>query len=526
MLGRRGVLANIERHLFKTTPPHLQIVGPKLYGKSVLLNHLANKYRCGLGQYCTAAYVDLRHSTPRSDDAFKARLAEEIKKALIGVNSEVASSIETSGPHVYELLGLALEELGKLHTHFLAVIDGFDHVLESDDLTKNLWDQLRALAQGDCLILVTGSRKPLGQLCQDEESRTSDFWEIFYDSPVEVSAFSDSDWSEILEPLKSHGMKLDSSGEKEIKNWAGCAPLLAIGLMHEICETTIGTSITITKAEVDQAASRFLKGRRQLLRMLWDDLDADLQKDLSLLASRGTMPLSQIPPSRSEDLEARGFAAKSGASIKSAGRLVSEFIRLQAPAEADLRRLFGRVEDYRANARLFLELRLSQIATASVDPELLECIKTAIRDIEPAPALSLRVIRNFTNRVRMLIWEAELPQDQTLPRKWLDAWSEEQLPWVSKCQGRLPSWDSAQLHVLRLLTGAKNIPSLAKSVTKPTYLLLNHLHPIGDIALHLEDYPNIKVTTEFAASILLSAIELLQSLSDDLRRPAQQGKSF
>jgi hypothetical protein len=307
MLGRQAVLVNIERHLSKATPPHLQIVGPKLYGKSVLLNHLASKYRCGLGQYIAAAYVDLRHGTPRSDDAFRSRLAEEIKNALIGVKPEVASSIETSGPHVYELLELALGELAKQHTHFLAVIDGFDHVLESDGLTKNLWDQLRALAQGDSLVLVTGSRKPLGELCRDEESRTSDFWEIFYDSPVGVLALSDPDWPQILEPLKCHGIKIDSSGEKEIKNWAGCVPLLAIGLMHELCETAAGTSIVFTKEEVDQAAGRFLKSRRQLLGMLWDDLDAELKKDLFLLASKGTMPLSQIPPPRSEELEARGF---------------------------------------------------------------------------------------------------------------------------------------------------------------------------------------------------------------------------
>lgn len=95
MLGRQAILANIERHLSKPTPPHLQIVGPKLYGKSVLLTHLASKYRSGFGQYLTAAYVDLRHGTPRSDDDFKSRL---FSSSMAESKIEVANSVVTLMP--------------------------------------------------------------------------------------------------------------------------------------------------------------------------------------------------------------------------------------------------------------------------------------------------------------------------------------------------------------------------------------------------------------------------------------------
>ena len=40
----------------------------------------------------------------------------------------------------------------------------------------------------------------------------------------------------------------------------------------------------------------------------------------------------------------------------------------------------------------------------------------------------------------MMIWEAEPPKDQTLPRTWLDAWQNEKLSWLQGCQGHLLSW--------------------------------------------------------------------------------------
>jgi predicted AAA+ superfamily ATPase len=69
MLGRRRLIEQIERHVLKPSPDHVQVVGPRLFGKSVLLKTLADRYVMGNAHYTTAAYVDLRHAPPVDDAA-------------------------------------------------------------------------------------------------------------------------------------------------------------------------------------------------------------------------------------------------------------------------------------------------------------------------------------------------------------------------------------------------------------------------------------------------------------------------
>ena len=173
MLGRTRLFEQLERHLLKLTPDHVQVVGPKLYGKTVLLSHLANKYRSGSSAYVASAYVDLRHSTPQTDGEFRQRLAEAIKAALAPVTPSAADFIDLSEPRLHELIVLVLDQLDNDSQRLLVVLDGFDHVLAAPDLTRHLWDQLRALSQKGSIRLVTGSRQPLRTLCRTDESRTS-----------------------------------------------------------------------------------------------------------------------------------------------------------------------------------------------------------------------------------------------------------------------------------------------------------------------------------------------------------------
>jgi hypothetical protein len=64
------------------------------------------------------------------------------------------------------------------------------------DSNRHPWRNLRIAAGRSSVRLVTGGRRPLRDLCHDEESRASDFWEIFYDAPIEVGAFEEADWDD------------------------------------------------------------------------------------------------------------------------------------------------------------------------------------------------------------------------------------------------------------------------------------------------------------------------------------------
>ena len=62
-------------------------------------------------------------------------------------------------------------------------------------------------------------------------------------------------------------------------------------------------------------------------------------------------------------------------------------------------------------------------------------------------------------------------------------------------------------------------------MTKTTYLLINHLKSLGDFGQHLNQSPESKVTVGFAASVVLAAISLVESLSGDLRGNDVRGKA-
>ena len=49
LLGRRDLVARIEHHLDKASPDHVSVVGPAMYGKSVVLKEIARRYAPGRG---------------------------------------------------------------------------------------------------------------------------------------------------------------------------------------------------------------------------------------------------------------------------------------------------------------------------------------------------------------------------------------------------------------------------------------------------------------------------------------------
>src|SRR5262249_41005886 len=119
-------------------------------------------------------------------------------------------------------------------------------------------------------------------------------------------------------------------------------------------------------------------------------------------------------------------------------------------------------------------------------------------------------------RCLALIWEAELAADQRLPDEWIAEWKQaDRLQWLDADQ-RLPRRQGHQCIALRFATGSDKFRPLTKFVTKPTALLLDSLQWIGDFGQHREDWRESVVTKSFAASVVLTAIELADSLARDL----------
>lgn len=515
MLGRQALHRRIEQHLSKASPDHVSVVGPAHYGKSVLLRHVADAYQQGSGHYLTTVHVDLRHADITSDSDFRRRFADDLRATLRPLRPEVAKDLDPEDDSVHELLDFVFDQLAAEPARVLVVFDGFDHVLARADLTRTLWDQLRTLAQKPSLRLVAGSRLPLREVCRTEESRTSDFWEIFNPRPVRVGALDGEDLEAFMQPLLDTGCTVDESARKEVANWTGGVPLLVCALLRQVWNVGSATS-RLSKQNVDQAAATVLDEQRELLGALWDDCDLDLREDLAALAG-ADVARADLSPRRLRAVEDRGFGRVTGTRLRSSCRLMQRYAAQQAPAIANLKRLFGSVSGFEAHIRSALEMRLEQVVTPRTNRLLHDLVSRAVRDLDDNPEFAVNGVRAIASRALEIVWEAELPPDKTIPSEWLDEWRHAGERFRDD-GGKLPRGYGAQCNILRLATGTGGVRRKTRYVRKTTCLLIDHLQSVGDFGQHRADFPETPVTVGFGAAVVLAAIALVESLTADLQR--------
>ncbi|MGA2262016.1 MAG: hypothetical protein ABSH28_11330, partial [Acidobacteriota bacterium] len=495
-------------HLTKPTPDHVSVIGPKFIGKTVLLQHLAEHFRPGHAPYKTSFYWDMRHLTPDSDRAFKQRLAVELKGALQQVLPDLAAELDPQSDEIAQTIQTALDILQDDDLRILGVMDGFDRVLATASLTRNLWDYMLDLARRSSLRLVTGSQRRLQDLCKTPESRTSDFWEIFYDTPLRVGPFIESDWEDLLAPFGERGITLDSSARKELINWSGSVPVLFAAVASRLCET-YRADLEISKSEVDRVAEQLADEQSSITEGLWQDCPADIQGDLADLADRD-IPLSEIPERRRRGMEERGLVAASGNQLRFSCRLMQYYARRRGEGVANMCRLFGSPERYDENIRALLELRFAQIKDA--DADLAGYVEKAIRDLKPEPCHSIVWTRNIAERALKMIWEAELP-DGSIPMAWIEEWIKAEVRGSWMEDRKVPRHSGTQCGLLRVMTGTQNSKPVARYVTKATAILLDHVQSVGDLGQH----PECSISLQFAASVCLAEIALLESLTENLK---------
>ena len=503
MRGRERLFDRLCRHLTKASPDHVSVTGPRLFGKSVMLKHLAS--HLPHNHFVGSLYWDLRFKTPKNDAEFRSQFARKLKDRLRSARPDLADYLEPDDESAFDLIELVIDELSNDGVYLLAILDGFDHLLGDFGITRNLWDQLRTLTQTGGLCVVTGSRARLYDLCKDEEARTSNFWQVFHDPPFQVEAFEEDDWDGFLEPFALKGVEVEEPARKELANWTGGVPILAASLAQRLMEDSAVTNL-VTKPVVDRVAGAMANEAPESIRALWDDCPIEVQSLLADLAS-GEIPVGEVPPDRIRFLEGRGFVGTSRRKLRSACRLMKEFARKRQNEVTTLRRLFGDEHRFEANLRGLLELRLEGIRHR-VDPTLAGYALKAIREL-PEPDHAIVWMRSFSETALDLIWDAELGRDRSLS----EAWEASGIEFDE--QGQLPVSRGKQCGILRKATGSANSPRVTRFLTKPAFLLLDHLHAVGDFGQH-RDGARISVPT--AAAFCLSAIELCERLANDLPR--------
>ena len=503
ILGRRAIMSKMLSALTKPSPDHLQVVGPRFAGKTVILNELAHRLSEAGGPYTAILKWDLGHQTPGTDELFMRGLARELSGALMENHADYAPLLKSTQGSPYQDIAEVLDALNDDGGRVVAIMDGFDKPLSNGQLTRNLWDQLRELGLKPSLRFVTANRRTLRELIRNPDAQTSDFWNIFAPSPVRVGCFDDSDLIAVLEQLPD--FQLTVGAQTELWNASNGFPVMMLEILNVLSE--LGKTGEISADVVRSACNEALPLLRDRIDSLWVDCPRSSQDLLLQVLEQGTVVRSSNADA--DTLVERGFVQQVGNKLQRTNRLLKQYLGEQPNEGSALDRLFGSAESYQQNFRGVLERRIAQIS--EMDATLRQYLNRSIEDLPEHPDIFLTNVRGIVNRAFELIWNAEL-DGRRIPSEWIATWKYNQENRIEDLQTSFPQ-GRQRVRLLQLMTGTDRSNPCAKRVTKSTYELINATHAFGDFGQHQE---GTHIDSGTAYAILQLCIELAAALAREL----------
>lgn len=504
-IGREALLARMTTSLTKATPDHLQVIGPRLAGKTVLLTELVRRIDGADRIYTAVFFWDLAHQTLEDDAHFIRLFGQQMARALKARHPDYANYLEAESPNSSAEIAEVLELLKEDGVKVLAVLDGFDKAVANGCLTRNLWDQLRELAIKPSLRLVTASRRRLSDLIRDPNTETSPFWNIFDPTHIRVGCFDDQDFEEVLNHAPN--IRFTSGARTELRNATNGSPLLTLESLNTVFRTVSAGEVSNEVMLI--ACDSTFPTIRDRLSLQWADCPPTSQDLFRRVREQVSVPRGEVSFADTETLIERGFVQQSGNKLIRPNRLVAQFLD-ETPNEASsLSRLFSDSSAYQSNLRGVLEHRISHIS--GLDATLARYLKHGIDDLPDHPDVFLTHIRGIVDKAFDLIWRAEVPSKR-IPSGWMDVWKRNGES-VSAWETTFPQ-GGQRVRLLGLITGAsqKSAP-FAKHVTKGTHALMSAVYAFGDFGQHQE---GVVVDLGTSYSALLLCIELAGALAREL----------
>jgi hypothetical protein len=369
MLGRRRLRQQVDDLLTGEPSYHVSVVGPSLYGKSVLLNDLATHPPKG---YASALYWDLSIEVPTDDADFRRTFAGKLR--AVASSGSSAAGRPPAGLDDGTELASAFREVLRSHGRLLVVLDSIDDTLENPNVTRDLWDDLYQFGQSD-LRFVTGSRARILGLTKGrpEEGPPLRFHELFYPEEVTVGPFELEDWNAFLAPmLELLPPDPDIAGNAladEMRQWSGGVPILAAALAEKLVRSARNTEAIADGGLVNQIAEQMVtRGAHDAIRRFHNGLREELRDALAYIGDEGHARMSRPLGTYAERFGlARRTARTSEAGTttwESACRLVTTFASRQSKPQ-DLDHLFGEPEDYDRNIVLAMKARYQYLKSGS-----------------------------------------------------------------------------------------------------------------------------------------------------------------
>ena len=505
MLGRKTILQKMLGSLIKETPDHLQVVGPRFAGKTVLLNELAARLRRTGSPYSAVLLWDLGHQTPGTDALFMKQLASELSAALRGSHTDYANHLEASADNPYQDIAEVLDVLKDEGVKVLLIMDGFDKPLSNGQLTRNLWDQLRELALKPSLRLITASRRTLRDLIRNPEAQTSDFWSIFEPNPVRVGCFDEADLAAVLEKMPE--WQFAPGADTELWNASNGFPVLMLGVLNSICECS-GLR-EVNAVAIQAACEDAFPTMSDKLDALWIDCLPSAQDLLRRVLDEDSVTRAGVAVADAETLIERGFVQAAANKLQRPNRLLKRYLGEQPHEGNALIRLFGKDDSYRKNLKGVFERRIGQIV--GIDATLKRYLERSAEDLPDHPSVFLSNVRGIVDRAFELVWIAELPEKR-IPSAWISTWEYNKEGGIDKFKTAFPQ-GVHRVRLLNLMTGTDRSDKCAAHITKATFILMNTVHTFGDFGQHQEGTP---IDPGIAYSALLLCIELAAALSREL----------
>jgi archaellum biogenesis ATPase FlaH len=504
LVGRSNILDQILTSICKPVPDHLQVVGPRYAGKTVLLNKLKSIVEEGEGNpYSSVVLWDLGHGTPNTDLEFLSQFAKNLAEAIERKYPEYAEHLLASEDTLHQDIGEVLDAISD-ETKVLVILDGFDKPLSSDKLTRNLWDQLRELAQKKSLTLITASRKTLRELIRNPEAQTSDFWNIFLSTPVRVNCFEEEDIAEIL--TNECGVEYEKGALTELYNCTNGNPIVLFEMLNYLLKENNGEKITNT-AVLDSLPKSF-ESSQNYIDALWHDCSPSTQDTIRLLNEQNQA--QGVCHIDSMSITEKGFARNSGSKLIKASRILQMYLNGLTNETGSIDRLFQTPEAYTENFNSVIAKRLKQIP--DIDPTLNRYLQRSLEDLPNHPDVCLSGIRGIVDQCFDMIWNAEFG-GKTVPDGHFDIWRYNGVSNdVQDFKTSFPQ-GAKRIRLLKVLTGADRSNPLAQVVSKSTCVALNSIYPYGDFGQHQEGE---NMSLQMVYSAMLLAVELVASLQYDL----------
>ncbi len=366
MLGRRELFRRLLDLVVDDGGQHVSVVGPPLYGKSVLLNHLrAHLRRPENPPHAIAVYWDLARDVPATDAEFRWKFAVRLGASLSAAKVEIPqlenALTDPDGTEAlvgHELLETVFDQLARSGVRVVAILDSIDDILPDPALTRTFWNDMHRLGDLSSLRYVTGSRARLHSMvrARPAEHPPVRIHQLFYPEELEVGPFSDEDWIDFVSGLPEE-LVGNARAVEAIETWTGRVPMLAAALADRLVRGAAGTAGDY-RAYVEETAGEMVtdRGANDAIRRFYHAWPDEQKPVLARLATGSTRTSEKV----THYLERFGLAEVRGGVLTSSCRFITTFAGRQR-AETGLQYLFDDPTDYEDNMITVLKVRLDHL---------------------------------------------------------------------------------------------------------------------------------------------------------------------